>query len=381
MRIDFKGKLEDKPELRIGVIGCGSHSFRNIFPVFQFVRAKLVATCDYSLDKAKLFCETFGGENYYDDHKDMLAKARLDAVLMIVGNNEFGRPMYPQVAIDCMRAGAHAWVEKPPATLTGEIEEMMRVSKETGKTVMVGYKKIFVQANMKAKELAHSADFGGISMVALQNPEIIPSVDELRAFLVDKKPDETVMMFMEHLCHPVSQMISLLGAPQRMLYERTQLGSGIVIFHFPGDIMATLHFMCGMSMNGGVERTVIVSRQGVESNGRYGGRHIIVDNNLTLTYHRNAGFGYGDETNFYKGGPDENTAVWQPEFSRGQMFNKGLFLLGYYGEVEEFVSAILDDRAPTDGTIEQAWIATHIFEKFIEGPGKMIELKAPPSAN
>ena len=319
MRIDFKGNLEGKPEIKVGVIGCGSHSLRNIFPVFQFTRINLVATCDFSIDKSKAYCKKFGGESYYDDYHKMLESTRLDAILVIVGNDERGHPMYPGIAVDIMEAGCHAWIEKPPAATVAEIEQMMVVSKKTQKITMVGYKKQFVQANRKAKELANSSDFGGISMAVFQNPEVIPSVDEFYQFFNEGKNLHSVTMFMEHLCHPISQMISLLGVPDSMLYDRNNLGAGVIVFKFPKDVIATLHMTCGMAMNGGVERTVIISRNGVTSTGRVGGRHITVDNNLTLTYHRNAPFGYGDETNFYKGEPNDNTAIWQPEFSRGQM--------------------------------------------------------------
>jgi predicted dehydrogenase len=286
--------------------------------------------------------------------------------------------MYPDIAVNVMKSGCHAWIEKPPAATVAEVEQMMNVSRETGKITMVGYKKQFVQANRKAKELSNSPDFGGISMATFQNPEVIPPVEEFRQFFNEEKNLHSVTMFMEHLCHPLSQMISLLGAPDSMIYDRNSIGAGVIIFKFPQDVIATLHMTCGMAMNGGVERTIIVSRSGAASTGREGGRHIIIDNNLVLTYHRNASFSYGDETNFYKGEPNDNTAVWQPEFSRGQMFNKGLFLLGYYGELDEFAGAILDKRPLKDGTLEQAWIATQIFEKFIEGPNKLIPLVKPP---
>lgn len=378
MRLGFKANLEDKPEIRVGVVGCGSHTFRNIMPTFQFVPVKLVATCDFILAKAQAFAEKFGGERAYTTYQEMLEKETLDAVFIIVGNDKRGRPMYPQVAVDCMDAGCHVWLEKPPAATCDDIERMMEASRRTGKTVMVGYKKMFVQANRKAKELANSEDFGGISMVTMQNPEIIPPVEELERFLRQEEDIYDVAMFMEHLCHPVSQMISMLGAPFSMLYDRNSIGAGIVIFKFASDVIATLHFSCGQSLNGGVERTTIISRRGLDGGGRVDGRHIIVDNNLTLSYHRNPDFSYGDETDFYKGTPDENTAVWQPEFSRGQMFNKGIFLQGYFGEVEEFAFAVLENRPPCDGTLEHAWIATRIFEKFLEGPNKLIPIESIP---
>ncbi len=133
-----------------------------------------------------------------------------------------------------------------------------------------------------------------------------------------------------------------------------------------------------MAMNGGVERTVIISRRGIAGGRREGGRHIVVDNNLRLVYYRNAQFSYGDETTFYKGEPNDNSAVWEPEFSRGQMFNKGLFLLGYYEEINEFARSTLERRALSDGNLVQAWHATQIFEKFAEGPARLIRLSALP---
>ena len=367
--------MEQQREVRVGVIGCGSHSFRNIFPVFQFVPMKLVATCDFIKEKAQAFADKFGGERSYTDYRDMLEKENLDAVLVIVSDDQNGRPQYAPIAVDCLKAGCHIWIEKPPAAACSDVERMMEASKRYGKRVMVGYKKMFVQANRKAKELAYSDDFGGISMVMLQNPERIPSLDEFKEFMVNRHDVLHVRKFMEHLCHPVSQMISLLGAPATMMYDRNSIGAGLVIFKFKSDVIVSLNLTCGMSLNGGVERTTIISRQGLDEGGRRAGRHIVVDNNLRLSYHRNPDFSYGDETDFYKGTPEQNTAVWEPEFSRGQMFNKGLFLLGYYDELNEFARSILENRDLTDGTLEQAWFATQIFEKFLEGPGKVIPLQ------
>ncbi len=156
---------------------------------------------------------------------------------------------------------------------------------------------------MKAKELAYSEDFGGISMVAIQNPEIIPSTEELHKFLVEEQNLEHVRAFLEHICHPVAQMLSLLGAPLSMMYDRNSIGAGVVVFKFASDVIATIHLTAGMALNGGVERTMIISRGGLQGGGRQAGRHIVVDNNLRVSYYRNADFSYGDEPNFYKGTP------------------------------------------------------------------------------
>ena len=41
MRINFTGKIVDESEITAGFIGCGSHAFRNLFPVFQFAQSIL----------------------------------------------------------------------------------------------------------------------------------------------------------------------------------------------------------------------------------------------------------------------------------------------------------------------------------------------------
>jgi len=110
-----------------------------------------------------------------------------------------------------------------------------------------------------------------------------------------------------------------------------------------------------------MERTMIVSDRG---------RHILVEDNLRVSYHRNPpGLRYGESPSFYTGGVDEVMATWQPEHSLGQLYNKGLFVLGYFRELDEFCRTILERRAPAKGTLDDAWNVTRLFETFAQGPG------------
>ena len=93
-----------------------------------------------------------------------------------------------------------------------------------------------------------------------------------------------------------------------------------------------------------------------------------------MTLHRTPPLGYGDVPSFYTGMTDQASAVWEPEFSLGQLYNKGLFLLGYYNEINEFARSILEERPVRKATLEHAWQSTRIFEAFAEGPGRQITL-------
>jgi predicted dehydrogenase len=364
VRIGFKGQLLDEPAIRAGFIGCGSHAFRNLYPALQFAPVELVAVCDLKIEKAQAFAAKFGAQHAYADYRSMLDQERLDAVFICTGYDAKGRPLYPLQASDCLQAGCHVWMEKPPAASCAEIDAMRAAATKAGKNVMVGLKKMFFPANEKARELMCAPDFGRPSLALLQYPQYVPTRQELVEYIEGGKPNAS-RWFLDHLCHPASLMIFLLGMPSSMHYQRSAQGAGVATFQFNSGAMASIALTSGSSVNGGMERTVIVSDSG---------RHITVENNLRVTLHKLARLGYGDEPSFYVGSPAEASAVWEPEFSLGQLYNKGLFLLGYCGEISEFARSVLERRPPAKGTLEHAWQVTRIFEGFAEGPGKEIAL-------
>jgi predicted dehydrogenase len=365
VRINFLGRLVDEPEIRVGFIGCGSHSFRNIYPTFQFAPVNLVATCDLDLAKAQAFAAKFGARNAYSDYHEMLRQEELDAVFIVTGYDTQGRPLYPSMALDCLSAGCHVWMEKPPAASCAEIEQIQAAADQAGKQVQVGLKKMFFPANEKARNLTERADFGQISLVRLEYPQYIPTVEEFARYREQAEPVQRTIGFLDHLCHPAAILVYLLGMPSTLFYQRSPNGAGVALFTFASGTVATLAFTHGAAPLDGMERTMIVSDAG---------RHIVVENNIRVTYHRIPRLGYGNVPDFYTTGPDETTAIWEPEFSLGQLYNKGIFLLGYYNEVNEYARAILDGRPLAKGTLQQAWQVTRIFEGFAEGPGKTISL-------
>ena len=369
MRITFHGKLSDEREIRAATIGCGSHSFRNIYPSFQFTPVNLVATCDLSLEKAQAFARKFGARNAYSDYHKMLGKEDLDAVFVVVGYDENGRPGYPRIAVDCLNAGCHVWIEKPPASSCAEIESMQSASESNERNVVVGMKKMFMPANEKAQELMSRKEFGNTSLLLAQYPQRIPTRQEFEQYLQEEKKVPSVVGFLDHLCHPAALIVFLLGMPETLYFERSPSGAGVACFTFPSGAVASLAMTFGCSLNQGMERTTIISDKGL---------HITVDNNIRVSYCRTppaeAGTGYGNSPNYFTGAPEKTTSIWEPEFSLGQLYNKGLFLNGFYNEIDEFARSILEKRTPRKGTLQQAWQVTKLFEAFGEGPGKTIQL-------
>jgi len=368
LHLDFRGRLTADRRLRVGVIGCGSHAYRNIYPTLQFAPTELIAACDLDQPRAQAFARQFGALAAFDNHQAMLARADIEGVLIVTNYDEHGRPRYAKLALDCLRAGKHVWIEKPPAADPAELDEIERVTNQTGLRFMVGLKKMYAPANEKALALLRSADFGKVALLSVQYPTGVPSTDEFARYR-DGEAVGRVVGFLDHLCHPMSVILLMLGTPRTLSYQRTENGSAAATFTFDHGAIASLLLPAFHPRTGGMEHLQIFSDSA---------RRIVVENNTRVFYFRDsaepAGTGYGATPDFYTAPLETAAALWEPEFSLGQLYNKGLFIHGYYNEITAFARAILDDQPITKGTVAHAKATARVFQAFAGGPGKTIAI-------
>jgi predicted dehydrogenase len=324
----------------------------------------LVATCDLNAEKAAAFARQFGAQRSYSDFHVMLKEEQLDAVFIVTNYDELGRPRYVPIAAECLKAGKHVWMEKPPAATVAEIEHLEALAGNLN--VMVGFKKMFFPANEKAHQLIHSEAFGNATLATLQYPQSIPTPDEFHRYLIERKNIAAVQGFLDHLCHPVALLLYLMGMPGTLFYQRTPSGAGVATFGYADGRIATLTFAHRASDNGGMERTMILSEHGGQ---------VVVENNIRVLYQRDAASrGYGSSPSYYISDVNEASTMWEPEFSLGQLYNKGIFLLGYFGEVNEFAQSILEKRPLAKCHLQHARQITQIFAAFARGPGKAMQI-------
>lgn len=361
--LDIYGRpVENDDRIRAGFIGCGSHAFRNIYPALRFTQTRLVATCDFDADRAETFAKTFGADRWYTSHLDMLEREDLDAVFIVTNYDDNGEPRYMRLAIDCMNAGCHAWVEKPPSSSTDEIRRAMEVSERTGKFVLVGFKKCFFPAVEKAHEMSRREEFGGITSICVRYPQPIPSNDQ-KAVL---KGNPALVGFLDHLCHPISVLNWFCGPVKTLFFRRNEIGGGFAIFGFANGIAGALHFAAGQSGTSPLERLEVVGK----------GANVVVDNGIKLTYYRPGVRGphsYGGHPSYI--GDDSHAPIyWEPEFSLGTLYNKGLFMLGYYGELAHFVECVKNNRPPAKCGLSDALEVTKVYEAFLQPEGSVVEV-------
>jgi predicted dehydrogenase len=342
---------EFETHLKAGFIGCGGHAFRNVAPCFQFAPVRLVAACDLQLKQAESF-RIFGAERFYSDHHAMLAAEKLDVVFIVTNYDEHGHPRYPALAQDVLKAGAHVWIEKPPAASSQEIGSLIKASQAANRHVGVGFKKMFFPANQKAKEIISRPQFGRITSITARYPQSLPPLEA-------RGDDRKMIGFLDHMVHPHS-LLRLLGGDLEWLFvNRHENGATMVSLRFQNGIVGNLHFACGQAGHSYFERTEIVGE----------GENVVVENNLRVHYFRKgAGPAYGREGSYF--GSDESAPLlWEPEFSLGQLHNKGLFLLGYASEIIHFSTRLLEGHGPECGTLQDALEILKIYEAYRKPDG------------
>src|SRR5258708_39561735 len=113
-----------KDLIRLGFIAAGRRATNAHSPaVAGIANARIDAICDLDGDRLRLTADQYGVERRYTDHHGLLEQADLDAVYII---------MAPQLVLplvlDCLNAGKHVFVEKPPAMSVPDLEAMIEVA-------------------------------------------------------------------------------------------------------------------------------------------------------------------------------------------------------------------------------------------------------------
>ena len=119
--------------LKIGVIGAGG-MLQYHHAGFVQGGGEVVAVADLAPGAAKRAADKYQIALAFESVEEMLEKANLDAVSIIVPNK-----FHASLAIQCLKAGLHVFCEKPPALSAEEVEEMMSVSEAVGKTLMFNF--------------------------------------------------------------------------------------------------------------------------------------------------------------------------------------------------------------------------------------------------
>ena len=337
---------EYERKLKIGLVGAGSHAYRNLLPAFTYLPVELKAICDIDEDLARKTAIQYGAEGVYTSAEAMYKNEDLDAVFLALPPH-----LNPEMTIGAFDAGLHVWMEKPPAIRATQVEEMLRHRGD--RVCVVGFKKAFMPCTEKVVEIVGNSEFGSLKSMIAMYPLKMPLEGK-------KLLDEGV--YWNNLCHPLALMLRVGGDISAVTTYRAKVAGGCIVFEFQNGAIGNLHMTSG-----------VAAGQPHENYFFYGdGMHIEIRNSSKVTCYRSIPFKYGITTSYAPPGMDHGAISWEPQNTVATLENKTLFTQGFWNEMKYFCDCVLESREASICSLEFALHLVQVHEAALLSEGNRV---------
>lgn len=125
--------------------------------VKAFCGADLVAVADNDPRMRAEYIDMMGPLQEFDDYRDMIKKADLDAVIVGLPTH-----MHYPVCMESLDAGLHVICEKPPTSNASEMVKIARKAEKAGLVYMFARQGRFTKPSLKARELVQKGRLGQV---------------------------------------------------------------------------------------------------------------------------------------------------------------------------------------------------------------------------
>ncbi len=144
-------------KIRVGIIGCGMITQTRHAPEYaQNENSEIYGLYDANMERAEEFAKLYSCKAF-SSPEELIACEEIDAISVCSPN-----ATHAQYSIMALNAGKHVLVEKPVALTLEDAREMIRVSKEKGKILMVGHNQRLLPTHKRAKEVLNSGAIGNL---------------------------------------------------------------------------------------------------------------------------------------------------------------------------------------------------------------------------
>jgi len=144
--------------LKAGFIGAGPRAMSAHYPsVYRLDEVERVAVCELDQSKLEAAAAKYSIPSIFTDHGEMLDLVDLDIVYCVMNEKWLLQP-----ALDCLKAGKHLFIEKPPGADSEETRQLLAAAKANDVYVMVGLQRRFAAVTREA--VRRVADKGPVSL-------------------------------------------------------------------------------------------------------------------------------------------------------------------------------------------------------------------------
>jgi len=155
------------PNVRMGVIGCGTWGINHCRTYVEYPYADLIAVCDIDSEKAQQAGETFGVD-YYRDCDQMLKDESIGAVAVVTPDFAHADPV-----VAAAEAGKHIICEKPLATTRSDTARIVAAVKANAVQLMVDYHNRWNPVYFKIKQDIEEGKIGKVMSAYLRLNDIL----------------------------------------------------------------------------------------------------------------------------------------------------------------------------------------------------------------
>ncbi len=276
--------MPEKGLLKMAVVGVGNMGLRHAQDVHELANTELVAVCNTGWDKADEIAAQYGVNAYYD-HRDLLAGAGVQAILIATPHYD-----HTPISIEALEQGIHVLVEKPIAVHAKDARRMVDAY-ETARTNHpdLVFAAMFQQRTyghyLKIKEMIESGELGRL----VRTTWIITDWFRTQIYYDSGGwratwAGEGGGVLLNQCPHNLDLYQWLVGLPARVTglasigkYHDIEVEDEVTAFFEHEDGM-TGHFVTSTAESPGTNRLEIVGEKGK-----------LVLENETLTFYRNQG--------------------------------------------------------------------------------------------
>lgn len=153
--------------IRLGIIGAGKITTRpgrhlDAIKELNAPDVEVYALCDVIPGFARKEAERFGIPMAFDDYREMLKDDSINAIAINTPTNS-----HKEIAIDCLKAGKHVYLEKPITTNAAEMEELLAVANASPGVFVAGSNGLFQNQMFLFKQMIDAGELGDVYMVSV----------------------------------------------------------------------------------------------------------------------------------------------------------------------------------------------------------------------
>jgi len=156
--IEYKGaEVTAGAELRVGLIGAGYIATWHAAALRATPGVRVSAVCDPSPGAAQMLADAHGAQSF-GAVDDLIAAQCCDAVHILTPPH-----LHHEIALQCLDAGLHVFVEKPIATSAAQTAEMVAAAEAAGRRLGVSHNFLGIPGYVRLRQMRGSGRLGRIA--------------------------------------------------------------------------------------------------------------------------------------------------------------------------------------------------------------------------